>query len=206
MTISSLEGTIPSIKNQTDYVRFNCLGVVNYTVQTLDGTITYTFGSSVFSTYVTEQYGLENSNTAQALLGPVSKVTLTPLTIFDDKWSIAFGEAFSQDRKIATQSAIGGSSSSSSSGTALSTNFFISDFACTAKNSLLTSSNGVVVSINANVIQVKIDGSTMFTLIFGACSNILVMNGNIPKIGQNVFWNGFKISSNTCQVYSGLFV
>ena len=56
-TISSLDGTIPSLKQQIDYVRFNCNGVVNYTVSTLDGSIRYTFGKSAFSTFVTNEFG-----------------------------------------------------------------------------------------------------------------------------------------------------
>jgi len=56
-TISSLQTTVPSLKQQIDYVRFNCNGVVNYTVNTLEGAITYTFSPSAFSTYVTNEFG-----------------------------------------------------------------------------------------------------------------------------------------------------
>ena len=56
-TIQSLQKSTPSLKEQIDYVKFHCLGVVNYTVQTLNGTISYVFGSSVFTTYITGQYG-----------------------------------------------------------------------------------------------------------------------------------------------------
>lgn len=52
-TISSLKLSIPSLQQQIDYVKFNCLGVVNYTVNTLNGTISYVFGQSSFSTYIT---------------------------------------------------------------------------------------------------------------------------------------------------------
>ena len=100
-TVIHLENSVPSLREQIDYVRFNCLGVVNYTVQTLNGSVTYTFGTSVFSTYVTQQYGQQNSNRAQALLGPVSKVTLTPATVFDKAWSQAFGQSFATDLQVA---------------------------------------------------------------------------------------------------------
>lgn len=53
-TIESLKGSTPSLKQQIDHVKFNCLGVVNYTVQTLNGAVSYIFGSSLFSTYVTQ--------------------------------------------------------------------------------------------------------------------------------------------------------
>jgi hypothetical protein len=93
-TILNLEASTPALKQQIDYVKFNCLGVVNYTVQTLNGQITYTFGSSVFSTYVTQQYGQSSANTAQALLGPISNVSLTPTTVFNPTWVSTYGESF----------------------------------------------------------------------------------------------------------------
>lgn len=68
-TVTSLSAEIPSLQKQIDFVNFKCVGVVNYTVQTLNGQITYTFDSSVFSTYVTEAFGTENSNSAQNFLG-----------------------------------------------------------------------------------------------------------------------------------------
>jgi len=104
------------------------LGIVNYTVQTLNGVITYTFGSSVFSTYVTQQYGLDNANRAQSLLGPISRVTLTPITVFDSTWSDAFGQAFSTDLQVA---AVNSQSALSSLGNGLTQSYFLdSDFQC----------------------------------------------------------------------------
>ena len=118
-TIAHLQSAIPAIREQIDFVNFKCKGVTNYTVQTLDGKISYIFQSSVFSTYVTEEFGTDQSNTAQALLGPISTVTLTPTTIFDDRWVKAFGESFSRDRRSiakTTTSSGSGSSGSGSSG------------------------------------------------------------------------------------------
>ena len=53
LMIVNLKNSIPSVRRQIDNVRFNCNGAVNYTVSTLDGTITYTFGTSAFRTYIT---------------------------------------------------------------------------------------------------------------------------------------------------------
>lgn len=253
-TVISLEAEIPSLQKQIDFVKFKCLGVVNYTVQTLNGQITYVFASSVFSTYVTEQYGQSQSNTAQALLGPISTVNLTPTTIFDDRWIKAFGESFTREKRAisamsSSSSSGSGSGSSSSSGASgagagagagagsssgssssssgssmsqaeasgllgtgtssagsvLSTNFFISDFPCQS-NVELKSASGVVSSITANVMHVTTQSGEKDVLILGACSNILVLNAQIPRIGSNVFWNGRFITSNTYQVYSALFI
>ena len=254
-TVISLEAEIPSLQKQIDFVKFKCLGVVNYTVQTLNGQITYVFASSVFSTYVTEQFGQSQSNTAQALLGPISTVNLTPTTIFDDRWIKAFGESFTSEKRaisaMSSSSSSGsgsgsssssgssgssgsgsgsgsGSSSSSSTGSSsssisssqasgllgtgtssassvLSTNFFISDFPCQS-NVELKSASGVVSSITANVMHVTTQNGDKDVLILGACSNILVLNAQVPRIGSNVFWNGRFITSNTYQVYSALFI
>ena len=197
---------------------------------------------------MTEQYGQSQSNTAQALLGPISTVNLTPTTIFDDRWIKAFGESFTREKKAISAmssssssgsgsgsssssgasgagSSSGSSSSSSSSGSSmsqtqassllgtgtssassvLSTNFFISDFPCQS-NVELKSASGVVSSITANVLHVTTQSGEQDVLILGACSNILVLNAQIPRIGSNVFWNGRFITSNTYQVYSALFI
>lgn len=192
-TIQSLQKSTPSLKEQIDYVKFHCLGVVNYTVQTLNGTISYVFGSSVFTTYVTGQYGNENSQTVQTLLGPVSNVTLTPVTIFNSDWVQAYGSAFQKD--LATIDATSKNFP----------NFFISDFQCSS-TAPLSSGSGTVTNIIANIIYARIaDGSTA-VLMLGACSNVLVTGDSVPTIGNNVLWNGFKLSSNTYQVYSALFI
>ena len=52
-TVTYLVAEIPSLQKQIDFVKFKCLGVTKYDVQTLNGKITYVFASSVFSTYVT---------------------------------------------------------------------------------------------------------------------------------------------------------
>lgn len=192
-TISGLRNSIPSLKQQIDFVKFNCLGVVNYTVQTIDGTIRYIFGSSLFSTYVTEQYGLPNSNAFQAILGPISSVTLTPITIFNTDWSRTFGSAFQKDLELINPNITNTS------------NFFISDFSCSS-NAGLSSSSGVVTRIAANVIYATLSDNSNVVLILGACSSVLVAKDTLPKIGQNIYWSGLKISSNTYQVYSALFV
>lgn len=192
-TISSLNNSIPSLKQQIDYVKFNCLGVVNYTVQTIDGTVRYIFGSSLFSTYVTEQYGLPNTNAFQALLGPISSVTLTPITIFNTDWASTFGSAFQKDLALISPTITNTS------------NFFISDFSCSS-NAGLSSSSGVVTRISANVIYATLGDQSNVVLILGACSSVLVAKDTLPKIGQNIFWTGLKINSDTYQVYSALFV
>lgn len=192
-TITSLTNSVPSLKQQIDYVNFNCLGVVNYTVQTIDGTIKYVFGSSLFSTYVTQQYGIPNTNAFQALLGPISSVTLTPITIFNTDWATTFGEAFQKDLALINPNATNTS------------NFFISDFSCSS-NAGLSSNNGVVTRIAANVVYATISDKSSVVLILGACSNVLVARNTLPGVGQNVFWTGLKISSNTYQVHSALFV
>ena len=81
--VESLRGRIPALREQIDYVRFNCNGVVNYTVSTLDGTINYIFGRTAFSTFVTNEFGQESSNAADAFLGPLSNITLTPISILN---------------------------------------------------------------------------------------------------------------------------
>jgi len=192
-TINSLQASIPSLQQQIDYVKFNCLGVVNYTVNTLNGTISYVFGSSTFSTYITGQFGTANTNTAQNLLGPVSNITLTPATIFSKDWVNLFGQPFAKDLSLV-------------SATATQTpNFFVSDFNCSS-NSVLTSGNAVVTQISTNVINASLNDKTTVTLILGACSNILVLNNITPKIGTNIFWNGLKVNPSTFQVYSALFI
>ena len=192
-TIKNLQASIPSLQQQIDYVKFNCLGVVNYTVSTLNGTISYVFGSSTFSTYITGQFGTANSNTAQSLLGPVSSITLTPATIFSKEWVNLFGQPFAKDLSLV-------------SATATQTpNFFVSDFNCSS-NSVLASGNAVVAQISTNVISAILSDRTFVTLILGACSNILVLNSSTPKIGTNIFWNGLKVNSTTYQVYSALFI
>jgi predicted nucleic acid-binding Zn-ribbon protein len=130
-TIANLQSSIPSLQQQIDYVKFNCLGVVNYTVSTLNGAISYVFGASSFSTYVTGQYGAPNSNTAQALLGPISNITLTPSSIFSSSWTDLYGQAFAKDLSLVSPSATS------------TPNFFISDFSCSS-TSVLSSGNGVV--------------------------------------------------------------
>lgn len=139
LTISSLQSSIPSLQQQIDYIKFNCLGIVNYTVNTLNGIISYVFGSSTFSTYVTGMYGAPNSNTAQALLGPISNVTLTPLTILSQTWVDLFGQSFSKDLSL-----VNGSLTATP-------NFFVSDFSCSS-NLALSSGNGIVSQITANVV------------------------------------------------------
>ena len=192
-SISNLNSTIPSLKQQIDYVKFNCNGVVNYTVSTLNGTITYTFASSVFSTYVTSEYGQANSNAAQALLGPISKVTLTPTTIFTPSWVDLYGASFSNDIKLVSQQ-----------DTNLpTTSFFASDFQCLS-TSTLTSGSGIVKQIVANYITVTMSDASSATLILGACSNVLLLNQNAPKIGNNVYWRGLQVGGSTYQVYSAL--
>ena len=65
----------------------------------------------------------------------------------------------------------------------------------------------MVATIEANVIHVTVSNNdTPDVLILGACSNILILNSQLPRIGSNVFWNGRHITSNTYQVYSALFV
>lgn len=193
ITISSLQSSIPSLQQQIDYVKFNCLGVVNYTVNTLNGAISYVFGSSSFSTYVSGQYGAPNSNTAQALLGPISQITLTPITIFNNVWTDLYGQPFAKDLSLVTSSNIA------------IPNFFISDFSCSS-SLVLGSGNGVVKQISTNVITATLNDKSVVSLILGACSNVLVLNGLTPKLGTNIFWNGLKITSNTYQVYSALFI
>ena len=230
-TVIHLENSVPSLQEQIDYVRFNCLGVVNYTVQTLNGTISYTFGSSVFSTYVTQQYGQANSNTAQNLLGPVSKITLTPITVFDSAWSEAYGQAFANDLRsaagqnslssswtsqgsgsssstsISSSSSSSGSSGSGSSGSSgsIQTNFLSSDFKCSASTSVISGS-GVVKSIDANIVSIRANNGQDLKLILGACSSVYVSYTGTPQLGRTIFWNGFQILSDTYQVYSALFV
>lgn len=224
-TISDLQSSIPSLQQQIDYVKFKCFGVYNYTVSTLNGYITYSFGSSVFSTYVAEQYGSENSKTASALIGPISNVTLTPTSILNNNWIQSYGQPFSQDLALINININGGSGSGSDSasvaGSGLGTgsgsgllsgisssstpNFFTNDFACTTA-ATLSSGNGVVNNISKNTVTVTLNNKSTFTLLLGACSNVLLLNSNVPKVGSNIFWNGLKISANTNQVYSCLFV
>ncbi len=190
-TISNLNATIPSLKQQIDYVRFNCNGVVNYTVTTLDGTITYTFGSSVFSTYVTNQFGQVDTNAAQKLLGPISKVTLTPITVFTPSWISQFGQSFVGDLKSINATAVTPNSY-----------FFTSDFSCTGTN--LQQGSGVVKQIVANYITVTLANGSTATVILGACSNILLLNQSAPKIGNNIYWSGLSLGSSTYNAYSAL--
>ena len=89
-TINALKNSITDLKQQIDYVKFNCLGIVEYTVMTLNGSITYQFGTSIFSSYVTNQYGIP-SNALQNIIGPLSTVTLTPVSIFNTQWASSFG-------------------------------------------------------------------------------------------------------------------
>lgn len=192
-TINNLQASIPSLQQQIDYVKFNCLGVVNYTVSTLNGTISYIFGSSSFSTYIAGQFGTANSNTAQALLGPVSSISLTPATIFSKEWVSLFGQPFAKD--LAQVSATGSQVP----------NFFVSDFSCSS-NSALASGNAVVLQITTNVVTALLNDKSIVTLVLGACTNILVLNGSTPKLGMNIFWNGLKVSPITYQVYSALFI
>jgi UDP-N-acetylenolpyruvoylglucosamine reductase len=70
----------------------------------------------------------------------------------------------------------------------------------------LSYGSGVVTGISANVVNVTVADGSNNMLILGACSNVLVRNGGVPKVGTNVFWTGFKMTSNTHQVYSALFV
>lgn len=192
-TIDNLNSTIPALKQQIDYVKFNCNGVVNYTVSTLNGIITYTFSSSVFSTYVTSEYGKANSNAAQALLGPISKVTLTPVTVFSPTWVSQFGASFTNDLKAINT----GDSNPTSY-------FFSSDFTCSS-TSVLSTGSGVVKNIVANYITVTQSSGATATVILGACSNILVLNENTPKIGNSIYWSGVSIGGSTFNVYSALF-
>lgn len=46
---------------------------------------------------------------------------------------------------------------------------------------------------------------TEATVIFGACSNILILNQSAPKIGNGIYWSGLKIGSSTTNAYSALF-
>jgi uncharacterized phage infection (PIP) family protein YhgE len=192
-TIANLNLTIPTLKQQIDYVKFNCNGAVNYTVSTLEGTITYTFASSVFSTYVTNEYGKNNTNAAQALLGPISKVTLTPVTIFTPAWVSQFGASFASDLKAINATAVEPNSY-----------FFASDFSCSSTRPL-SSGSGVVKSIVANYVTITVAGGATVTAILGACSNILLLNQQQPKAGNNVYWRGLAIGTSTFQVYSALF-
>lgn len=192
-TISNLQASIPSLQQQIDYVKFNCLGVVNYTVNTLNGNISYVFGSSSFSTYISGQFGSSNTNTAQALLGPISNITLTPVTIFGSEWVNLFGQPFAKDLSLVAATAT------------QTPNFFISDFSCSS-NSVLASGNAVVTQISTNVVYATLSDKSTVVLILGACSNVLVLNNVTPKIGTNIFWNGLKVTSNTFQVYSALFI
>lgn len=141
---------------------------------------------------MTQQYGQTNSNAVQALLGPISQVSLTPITIFNSEWSKVFGEAFQKDLALINA-------------TEVTPNFLVSDFSCSS-SATLASGNGVVSRISANVVYATLPGGSTAVLILGACSNVLVMEGQVPKIGSNIFWNGLKISTNTYQVYSALFV
>ena len=217
-TITNLNSTIPALKQQIDFVKFNCNGAVNYTVSTLNGTITYTFASSVFSTYVTNEFGRENTNTAQSLLGPVSKVTLTPVTIFAPAWVSQFGASFTTDLQnlntnsgSSASSASSGSSGSSGSGSSVTTPtpidaapyFFASDFSCSSTRPL-TSGSGIVRSIVANYITISVAGGQTVTAILGACSNILLLNQSQPRVGNNIYWRGLTIGTSTFQVYSAL--
>jgi len=188
-----LQSSIPSLQQQIDYVKFNCLGVVNYTVSTLNGAISYVFGSSSFSTYLTGQYGAPNTNTAQALLGPISNITLTPVTIFGSNWTNLYGQPFAKDLSLVNPNA-----------TSIP-NFFVSDFSCTSP-STLASGNAVVSKISTNVVSATLGDKNPVNLILGACSNVLVLNSVVPKVGTNIFWNGLKVSPNTYQVYSALFI
>lgn len=141
---------------------------------------------------MTQQYGQTNTNAVQALLGPISQVSLTPVTIFNDQWSQTFGSAFQKDLAVIQANDT-------------TPNFLVSDFSCSS-TAALTSGNGVVSRISANVVYATMSGGSTAILILGACSNVLVMEGQVPKIGSNIFWNGLKISSNTYQTYSALFV
>lgn len=192
-TITNLNITIPALKQQIDYVKFNCNGVVNYTVSTLNGTITYTFASSVFSTYVTNEYGANNTNAAQSQLGPISKVTLTPITIFAPAWTSQFGSSFSNDlQNINATSAQPNSY------------FFASDFSCSS-TSTLSSGQGKVKSIVANYVTIDSSDGTTVTAILGACSNVLLLNEDKPKVSNRIYWRGLAIGTSTVQVYSALF-
>jgi len=204
-TIASLNSTIPALKQQIDYVKFNCNGVVNYTVSTLNGTITYTFSSSVFSTYITNEYGLPNSNAASAFLGPISKVTLTPITIFTPAWVDLYGASFTKDISLfnAISSNTATTNGVSTTSAVPSSYFFVSDFSCSS-TATLASGAGVISSINSNLIQVSLKTGGSAVLTMGACSNILLLNVNVPKVGNNIYWRGLQLSSNTFQVYSAL--
>lgn len=174
-------------------MKFNCNGAVNYTVSTLDGTITYTFSSSVFSTYVTNEYGKNNTNAAQALLGPISKVTLTPVTIFTPAWVSQYGASFTTELQTINATAAEPNSY-----------FFASDFSCSSTKPL-TSGSGIVKSIVANYVTITVAGGATTTAILGACSNILLLNQQQPKVGNNVYWRGLAVGTSTFQVYSALF-
>jgi len=197
-TISTLQSTIPSLQQQIDYIKFNCLGVANYTTNTLNGSISYTLGPSSFSTYMSGQYGAPNSNTAQALLGPITNITLTPASILSSTWTTLYGQPFAKDLALASASTIA------------TPNLFVSDFTCSsllAGGSPLAggSGNGVVKQISGNVVSATAGDKSEVTLALGGCSSVMV-NNLMPRVGRNVFWSGLKLANGTYQVYSALFI
>ena len=201
LLISNLKNSIPTIRGRIDNIGFNCNGAVNYTVSTLDGTITYTFANSAFRTYVTNEYGSANSNAAQAFLGQISNVTLTPITVFSQEWINRFGRPF--DRELTRIS----SDTSTTGLTAVTrtNNQFLTDFSCIATSDL-EYATGVVRSITATSITAALKDGTIVNLALGACSNILLLNQSEAKVGNTIFWRGPKVAPNGYQVYSALLV
>ena len=189
--VDSLRGRIPSLREQIDYVRFNCNGVVNYTVSTLDGTIRYTFGRSSFSTFVTNEFGEANSNAASAFLGPISNVTLTPVTILDARWVELFGQAFRTDLQAI------------SNGIQTNTFRFLSDFSCSGEGPV-SSGAGTVVLIEPNLVRVRLSNNEEVDLLLAACTNILLLNTDAARIGGIAYWRGVENSDGSVQAYSVL--
>lgn len=176
-TISSLNSTIPTLKQQSDFVKFNCNGAVNYTVNTLNGAVTYNFASSSFTNYVADEFGSANTGAIKAQIGPASSVVVTPLTIFSPSYVNQYGASFSTDLQSVSSSSIPANYQ------------FASDFSCST-SALLNTGTGVVQSINSNQIIATLKNGSKVTLTLGACSNILLLNQKSPKVGNNICWNG----------------
>lgn len=189
-TIANLNSTIPTLGQQIDFVKFNCNGAVNYTVRTINGTITYTFATSTFSTYVTNEYGLPSTNAAQAQIGPISNVALTPINIFSPSYVNLYGSSFATELQ------------SINSTNAPSNYQFTSDFSCSASQSLVSQS-GVVKAIDTNLFTVALSNGTIVYLTLGACSNIMILNSLVPKVGNTIYWKGNQFG-NSYQVISAL--
>jgi hypothetical protein len=68
----------------------------------------------------------------------------------------------------------------------------------------LASGAGIISEIQSNIIHVSVKGGSPAILTMGACSNILLLNQNVPKVGNNIYWRGLQLPNNAFQVYSAL--